>query len=354
MTTERRRANPEKLIKFGSLAFQKVGVPKADADITSHIIVQADLRGIDSHGVGHLYSFYVKGIQSGRINPRCAVKVNKGSPTTAVVDGDAGLGFIGGYRAMEAAMDMAQEYGSGWVSVRNSNHFGAGGFYAMMALDRKMIGFSFTVGGNIVAMPGSKGRPVGANVIAIAAPGNKSGPMVLDMATSVVAGGKFEIANREEKPTPPSWGVDKSGKPITDPRVFNTDPGAILPLGGTVEAGAYKGFGLAMFVDVLCGVLSGTGGSLLRYDKRTSHAFGALRIDAFPSGRDFGDQIDAMIEQIHAQPVWPGQKPVMYPGERENLMAAERGKNGIPLHPKIVAELEEMSDTLGLDMDIWM
>lgn len=280
--------------------------------------------------------------------------LHKGSPTTGVLDGDAGLGFVAGRRAMNDAMAMAREHGSGWVSVRNSSHYGAGAYYSMMALEHDMVGFSFTVGGNIVAAPGGKGRLVGANVISVAAPGRVHGPLVLDMATGVVAGGKLEIARREGKPAPVGWAVDQEGRPITDPEAyFRNEQGAVLPLGGAIESGAYKGFGLAMVVDILCGLLSGGGGGLLRLDKRTNHAFGALRINAFPSGADFKEMMDAMIEKIHAAPTLPGMPRLMYPGERENLIYAERSRAGIPLHPKIVAELEQMARDLGLTMDIW-
>jgi len=346
------RANPQKLVEYASQALRKVGVPKDDADITAHILVQADLRGVDSHGVAHLYSFYVQGVKKGEINARPNLRVIRGSPTTASLDGDRGLGFVVGHTAMSEAINMARESGSGWVTVYNSTHYGAGAYYAMMALEHAMVGFSFTTGGTIVAAPGSVGRTVGANVIAVAAPGVKHGPFVLDMATSVVAGGKLEIALREGTTVPEGWAIDKEGHPLTDPKAF-PEGGAILPLGSTISHGAYKGFGLALVVDILAGLLSGGGGSLLHRKGGPGHAFGALRIDAFPTGGDFMKLMDAMIEKVHAAPTVKGVERVMYPGERENLIQEERSRNGIPLHPKIVADLHTMAQELDIPLDIW-
>jgi LDH2 family malate/lactate/ureidoglycolate dehydrogenase len=348
-----KRVNPQKLRDFASLALEKVGVPKSDAGNTAQILVEADLRGVDSHGVGHLYSFYVQGIQKGRINPTPKLEIKHGGPTTASLDGDKGLGFVVGHKAMSESIRMAQEHGSGWVAVCNSTHYGAGAYYAMMALEHNMIGFSFTTGGTIVAAPGGAGRLVGANVIAIAAPGGEHGPFVLDMATSVVAGGKLEIALREGSSVPEGWAVDKDGHPVTDPKAYYENDGAILPLGSTISHGAYKGFGLAILVDLLAGMLSGDGGSLLHLKGGPSHAFGALRIDAFPSGGDFGSLMDAMVGKIHGAPTVEGAGGIMYPGERENLIQDERSRDGIPLHPKIVDELQTMSQELDIPMDIW-
>jgi LDH2 family malate/lactate/ureidoglycolate dehydrogenase len=347
------RADPQKLESLASAALRKAGVPKADADTTAHIIVDADLRGVDSHGVAHLYSFYVQGVQKGRINAKPDLEIAHGSPTTASLDGDKGLGFVVGHRAMSEAIDMARKSGLGWVSVCNSTHYGAGAYYAMMALEHDMIGFSLTVGGNIVAGPGGKGRLVGANVLAVAAPGNRYGPFVLDMATSVVAGGKLEIAHRQGTKVPEGWVVDSEGRPITDPGVYFANSGAILPLGSTISHGAYKGFGLILLVDILAGLLSGDGGSLLHLKGGPSHAFGAFRIDAFPAGGEFKSLMDDMIEKVHAAPTVEGAGQMMYPGERENLIQQERSTKGVPLHPKVVEELEKMCKDLDLPWDIW-
>lgn len=345
------RADPSRLRAFASQAFQRVGVPVGDADRTAAIMVEADLRGIDSHGVGHLHGLYIQGIEQGRINPAPDVRVSRGSHTTASVDGDGGLGFVVGYRAMSEAISMAGEHGSGWVTVGNSNHYGAGAYYAMMALDHDMVGFSFTSAGPLVAPPGGIEPLVGGNVIAVAAPGKQYGPFVLDMATCVVARGKIEIAARQGIGVPEGWATDTNGQPLTDPEKFFSEGGAILPLGSAVSHGAYKGFGLALVVEVLAGLLSGVG-SFVPMTAGACHAFGALWLDGFPTATGFKGLMDAMIENIHSAPVIEGAAPVMYPGERENLTREERSKEGIPLHPRIVEDLQAMGEELGIPLEI--
>jgi len=295
---------------------------------------------------------YVQGVAQGRINPTPDIKVSRGSHTTASVDGDGGLGFVVGHRAMSEAIGMAQEHGSGWVTVGNSNHYGAGAYYAMMALDHDMIGFSFTSAGPLVAPPGGIEPLVGGNVIAAAAPGKKYGPLVLDMATCVVARGKLEIAARQGNSVPEGWAIDGNGQPLTDPERFFSEGGAVLPLGSTVSHGAYKGFGLALVVEVLAGLLSGAG-SFIPMTAGVCHAFGALRLDGFPTATDFKESMDAMIENIHSAPTVEGAAPVMYPGERENLVREERLKQGIPLHPRVVEDLQAMGEELGIPLEIW-
>ncbi|MDP2947971.1 MAG: Ldh family oxidoreductase [Chloroflexota bacterium] len=352
------RANPEKLTRFVAVALQKAGIPKPDADLTAEVLVQADLRGVHSHGVERLYivpgSQYIKNIQAGKLNPHPNIVVRRGSLTTATVDGDRGLGFVVSCRAMNEAIEMARKNGSGWVSVYNSTHYGAGAYYSMMAPPHDMVGFSFTTGGNIVGAPGGRGKPVGANVISVAAPGKRCGPFVLDMATCVAPGGRMRIAARSGKKLPEGWGVNDDGTPMTDANEFNEGRGALLPLGSTIENGAYKGFGLALVVDILTGLLSGSGGAMLHTKKGGSHAFGALRVDAFPGGEDFKDQMDALIEKIHSIPPLPGFKGVMYPGERENVLCEERLKSGIPLEDEVVDSLKAMARDLGIPMDVQM
>jgi L-2-hydroxycarboxylate dehydrogenase (NAD+) len=217
MTTRSVTIDPEKLTNFTTRVLQKVGVPEEDAHITANILVATDLRGIDSHGVGHL-AMYVMGIKEGRINPKPKTEVFSQAPATAIMDGDRGLGFVVGYQAMMEAMHRAETTGAGFVAVRNSSHFGAGGNYAMIALSSNMIGISMTEGGKGMVAPGSTGRGVNINVMSIAVPAKDEAPFVLDMATTVIAAGKIEIARREGKTMPEGWAVDKEGKPLTDAR----------------------------------------------------------------------------------------------------------------------------------------
>ena len=188
--------DPGKLTQFSAKILQKVGVPEEDAERTAGMLVAADLRGIDSHGVSHLGSLYIRRIKEGLINPKPHIKMVSHAQATAVMDGDRGLGFVVGYHAMTEALKRAGQTGAGFVSVRNSTHCGAASTYAMMALPQNMIGIALTTGGRAMVAPGSVGRGAGINVISVAVPTRGNAPFVLDMATTVVAASKFEIALR--------------------------------------------------------------------------------------------------------------------------------------------------------------
>lgn len=349
-----KKVNPQKLERFASSAFQRVGVPPSDADLAARILVNADLRGIDSHGVINLYGSYIKGIQNGSINSKPQIKISLGSPTTASVDGDNGLGFIVSHRAMTESIRIAQEYGTGWASVYNSTHSGAGAYYVLMAAERDMIGIHCSTGGSTVAAPGGKGRLIGNNVIAFAAPGRKHGPFVLDMAPTMAIANKLRMLQWEGKSMPEGWAIDAEGRPITDPNVYFAEQGAILPLGSTAGNGVHKGFGLLLVSDILTGLLSGDGGSMFRRKGEHSHVFCALRIDAFPTGGEFKDLMDEMVEKLHATQTVEGVGRIRYPGERGNLFYGERSATGIPLRQNVVDDLQRMSEDLDLPMDdIW-
>ncbi len=349
-----RKANPKRLEQFVSSVFQKVGVPPADADLTAQILVDADLRGIDSHGVMNLRGTYVKGIQDRTINPNPNIEILRGSPTTASADGDGGLGFLVSHRAMTECITMARDYGTGWVTVCNSTHSGAGAYYVLMAAKQDMIGIHTSTGGSTVAAPGGTGRLIGNNVFAFAAPGKRHGPFVLDMAPTMAIANKLHMLQWEGKSIPEGWAIDRAGRPITDPNIYFSTEGAILPLGSTAVNGVHKGFGLLLLIDILGGLLSGDGGSLLRKKGQHSHAFCAVRIDAFPTGSAFKDLMDEMVEKLHATPTVEGVASIRYPGERGNRTFNERSANGIPLLQKVVDDLEKMSKDLNLPMnEIW-
>ena len=350
-----RKVNPCKREQFVSQAFQRVGVPLGDADLTAKILVNADLRGIESHGVLNLHGYYIKGIQGGTINSRPQIDISSGSPTTVSVDGDKGLGLVVSHRAMDECIRMARDYGTGWATVCNSTHSGAGAYYVLMAAEQNMIGMHWSTGGSTVAAPGGKSRLIGNNVTAFAAPGGKHGPFVFDMAATMVIANKLHMLQWEGKPMPEGWAVDSEGRPITDPNRYFAEEGAILPLGSTAKSGVHKGFGLLLLVDILTGLLSGDGGSMIRRKGEHSHAFCALRIDAFPGGGEFKGLMDEMIEKLHATPTVEGAGRVRYPGERGNLAYQERSANGIPLRQNVVDDLQRMSEDLKLSMDdIWM
>lgn len=349
-----RTAHAGRLERFVSSAFGTVGVPVPDADLSARILVDADLRGIDSHGVLNLSGTYIAGLRAGAINPAPQIRIDQGSPTTASVDGDNGLGLVVSHRAMEACLRMARETGTGWAAASHSHHSGAGAYYVRMAAAEGMLGFHWSTGGPTVAAPGGKGRLIGNNVMAFAAPAGRYPPFVLDMAPTMAIANKLHMLQWAGKPIPEGWAIDGAGRPITDPATYFSLPGAILPLGSSPANGVHKGFGLLLMVDVLSGLLSGDGGSMLRKKGEHCHAFCALRIDAFPTGGSFRALMDELIETLHATPTVEGGGPIRYPGERGERIYQERSARGIPLRPNVVEDLRRLGAALGLDVEeVW-
>lgn len=347
----------DKLTDFSTRVLQKMGVPDDDARITARVLVATDLRGVESHGVAHLAPFYVKRIRAGFINTKPKIKLFSQAPATAVMDGDRGLGFVVGYRAMTEAIRRAETAGAGFVSVHNSTHFGAGAYYAMMALSHDMIGVSMTTGGKCMVVPGGKGRGICVNVISIAAPAKEEAPFVLDMATSVVALGKIATAIRKGITIPEGWVVSKEGKPVTDPNNYYVGEGVLLPLGGTPQMGSYKGFGLAVAVDILCSILSGSAPSPeimseLNSLGRSNHFFGAIRIDGFIPTDEFRKAMDGMVRFYRALPKARGVGRIYLAGEVEAELEKQRLSNGIPLHSTVVNELQGLAEELEIEYDL--
>ncbi len=349
--------NPEKLTTFATKCFEKVGVPHEDAKITADMLVLADLRGIESHGIAHLSPFYIKRIKEGFINVTPKFKIMSRAPSTAVMEADRGLGFVAGYRAMQDAIQRADNVGSGFVSVRNSTHYGAGAGYALMAVPKDMIGISLNCGGRGAAAPGASGRTITINVISIAVPSGKEFPFCLDMATSTVAHGKTEIALRLGKMMPEGWVEDPQGKPITDPKVMSGLGGAMVPLGGDPLHGAYKGFGLAVAVDILCSTLAGSVPCPQLYDEprstgRSTHFFGALKVDGFIPSAEFRERMDGLIGYYHNLPKKKGVDRITLAGQLEYELMQERKKKGIPLDPVVVQSLKDLSKDLNVPYDL--
>jgi LDH2 family malate/lactate/ureidoglycolate dehydrogenase len=349
----RKRFNPKKLELFSSEVLQKIGVSKEDADITAKMLGHADLRGVESHGIAHLSPFYVNWIKEGKVNPKPELRWYSDSPTTAILDGGKGLGFVASYHAMLEAIKRAQENGSGFVSVKNSSHCGAAAYYAMMALEHNMIGISMTVGGRIMMAPGSKGRAGGLNPISIAVPTDKRHPFVLDMSTSVVAFGKIEIAKRQGKSIPEGWVVDENGNPITDTSKINpadsSFKGGILPLGGLPHTGGFKGFGLSVFVDILCTLISGA-----PLASTANHFFGAIDINGFRPVSEFKKQMDELIDSIENLEPLPGYNKVYAAGGFEYENEKERLAKGIPLDEEVINSLKELSKEFNIGFNAAM
>ena len=365
MTTDRTRVDAKKLIKFLTNVLQGLGVPEEDAQISARVLVATSLRGVDSHGIAHL-ARRIKGLKTGHINAKPQVKVFSSAPSTATMDGDQGLGYVVGHRAMTEAIHRAEKTGAGFITVRNTASFGAGAYYAMMALEHDMIGMAMTsyTTPEVVA-PGSTKPAVGTNPLAVAAPAGRKPPFVLDMATSVVIGigGKLAIARGEGSSIPEGsmlvgWAIDKEGKPITDPTKWVRGDGGLLPLGGTPTHGAYKGFGLGVLVEIICAVLSGASASILYKpmpgidDEISNQFFGALRIDSFLPLENFKKSMDEMIEALEALPTLPGVKKIYVAGGREAEIEKDRKANGIPLNPKVIQGLQELAKEAGVEYDL--
>jgi LDH2 family malate/lactate/ureidoglycolate dehydrogenase len=334
--------------------FEKLGAPAPDAGVTADTLIHADLMGIDSHGLNRLpVSSYAGGLQSGDIDAKAAPEIVHEEASTAVIDGQNGLGPVASTTAMQLAIDKAKNTGAGFVAIRNSNHYGAASHYSTMALPHGMIGFSMTIGGLGVVATGGRGRRLGINPMSVAAPAGNAAPFILDIATSVVAGGKLELARMKEQQIPLGWLVDAAGRPTTDPLDYWKD-GAILPLGGAPETGGYKGYGLAVMIDILSGVLSGSGfaGELrgMKGSGHTPHFQGALRIDAFSPLIDFNAIMERMVAYLKSTEPAEGSSGVLVHGEREWAAEQERRKNGIPYHRDVVERITKLAGEVGVPL----
>jgi len=352
----------ERLHEFSARVFTHFGVPPNDAHLAAGVLAASDLRGVDTHGVARLHT-YVDMFKLGRINPRANLHVVRELAGTATVDGDNGLGLVIGPKANEIAIAKALAAGSGWVSVRNTNHFGMAGYYPLQALKHDLIGWAMTNSTKLVAPLWGAERMLGTNPLAVAFPGLEEPPIVIDMATSATAYGKIEMALRAGKPIPEGWAIDRDGRPITRPEQM-IDGDALLPLGGTRDHGGHKGFCLAAMVDILSCVLSGANWGpfappfALRQEipersvgKGIGHCFGALRIDGFIDPIEFKRQIDDWVRVFRATKPRPGTPGVVIPGEPERLAEAERRITGVPLSPAVVADLRSIAADTGIPFE---
>lgn len=347
------------LREFTHEVFIRMGCSLEHAAKASEVLLSADLRGIDSHGVARL-SGYVRLWEAGRINPKPNIRIVHETPSTAVVDGDAGLGLVVAPFAMEVAMRKAEQVGTGWVSVKHSNHFGIAGYHAMMALEKDMIGMAMTNASPLVAPTFAKERMLGTNPIAVAIPANKQPAFVADFATTTAANGKLEMLQRKSQEAPYGWIQDKDGHPSTNPHELK-DGGALLPLGGDRDHGSHKGYCLGAIVDIFSAVLSGANYgpwappfvSFLPMPpdpvgEGLGHFFGAMRVDAFRPADEFKSHMDTWISRFRSATPVEG-KQVLIPGDPEREMYAERLQQGIPLLEPVIKDLKETAAKLKLN-----
>ncbi len=346
------------LSTFAYTTFINIGCPEQQARLAAEVLLAADLRGIDSHGIARL-SGYVRLWDKKRVNGNPNVSLVHESPSTAVLDGDRGLGLVVAPRAMEIAINKASVAGTGWVSVKNSNHFGIAGYHAMMALPHDMIGIAMTNASPLVAPTFSVERLLGTNPIAVAIPADNQPPFVADFATTTAANGKLEILQRKNQFAPEGWIQTSRGEPSIDPKE-TTQGGALLPLGSDRAHGSHKGFCLGAWVDIFSAILSGANYGpwvppfVAFLDPPTDqvgagigHFFGAMRIDAFRSAAEFKAHMDNWIVRFRSAKTIPGEERVIIPGDPERETHAHRMANGIPLNEKVVEDLRELGVRFG-------
>jgi LDH2 family malate/lactate/ureidoglycolate dehydrogenase len=336
------------LVRFIAAAYRAVGIAADGAQKAAALMAASDVSGADGHGVFRLPQ-YVRRIKAGGLNTTPDIRVIRRGKTTALVDGDNGLGSLVVARAVEEAIALARDNGVGWVGVRRGNHAGAAAVYAAMPLAHDMIGLYLAVG-NANHLPpwGGIDMLLSTNPIAIAVPALEEPPLVLDMATTVAAYGKVKVAAQQGKTMPEGWMIDREGKPLTDPG--RADDGFLLPIGG------YKGAALALMFGLLAGTLNGAanGEDVVDFNKddttptNTGQSICVIDIKAFAEPVAFKRQVDAVIRQLHGSALLPGFDRIRLPGEDRATRIADREANGVPIPPELRAALDRMAGELAI------
>src|SRR5271156_1131439 len=348
MTENDSRVPAERLTAFIARAFAAAGLPDADAETLSKLMVEADLRGSDTHGVIRL-PLYLRRIRAGGVNVRPNIRVVSERASAALIDGDNGMGHLVMRRAAELAIEKAKATGVGWVGARMSNHAGPAALYVTMPLAHDMIGLYFAVGSNNHLPPwGGSESLLGTNPMAIAVPAQDEPAIVLDMAPTVAAYGKVRLKAQRGEQMPVGWMIDKEGKPLTDPK--RADEGHLLPIGD------YKGYGLSLIIGILAGALNraALGRDVIDFVKETGkatntgQAIAAISIDAFMPAAEFKRSVDQVIRDIRGSKRLPGVERIFLPGEQSHAKLLERRAHGVPM-PKA---LRDSLDALARDLNI--
>jgi len=337
----------EVLRRFCTECFVKLGMPAEDAALTADNLVFASLRGVDSHGVMRM-KIYADRMRARGTDPHARPKVVSESATHVLLDDGHGVGQVAAAEAMRRVIAKARDAGMALGGVRNSNHFGAASYFALMALEHGMIGMAWTNATPTMAPTGGRQARVGNNPVAVAVPTNRHPALVLDMASGAVAKGKIFVAQQEGKKIPLTWALDENGVPTDDPDAAAR--GLIQPSGG------YKGYGISLILDILSGVLMGGNfGALVGkmygdvgIPTGTAHTCAALRIGHFMPEGEFRDRVDEFIDQMHSCPLAPGASRIYVPGEIEVEIEKDRRAHGIPLSAPVVEELRALAAELGL------
>jgi L-2-hydroxycarboxylate dehydrogenase (NAD+) len=356
--TEYHLATEQGLKAFVRAVLTRVDIDPADAAIVADVLVASDLRGIESHGVARLESYYVSRLRKGQIEAHPKIETIRETGTSLLVDAGNGLGHPVAKRTMENVIAKAQAHGAAFGAVRNSNHYGIAGYYAMMALEHDLIGMASTNTVRYGAPTHGRDMMLGTNPFAYAVPTADEPAFVLDFATTTVPRGKIEVHNRKNKPLNAGWAIDADGQQTLDPKVALE--GALLPLGGFgVDNGGHKGYGLGLLADILCGVLSGgkfgLGLPLPSHGPvpgAISHWFAAFRVDGFRDVVDFKRDMDTELRGFKNSAKSPGQERIFVAGEIEYEKTLAHQKNGVPVHAKVWHDLQKLAGELEVPFDI--
>lgn len=356
MKTKSYKISLNKINTFIQNVFGSCGLNEMDSAIAANVLCYADKNGFTTHGVANLKRIYINKIKKGNINKNPKIETIVDNQAISVIDGDGGLGLVVGDYAMSQAISKAGMYGVGITVVRNSSHFGSAGYYSSKALEKNMIGFSMTnLGSQGVAPPlGGTINMIGTNPISVSAPSNTLPPYLLDMSTTVVATGKIKEASRQGKKIPEGWLVDNDGNYLTDPNSYEKGQGYLQFLGGKLETGGNKGFGLALLVDILCGILSGAefgpnpevlNNEANKEDLNIGHFFMAINIEKFQPIDIFKERMDIMLGTLLNCPTINEKNKVIYPGYLEFM----RDHNEITIDEKILSTLHELSKEFNIE-----
>jgi LDH2 family malate/lactate/ureidoglycolate dehydrogenase len=348
MAKTERRFMPADGERFMARALVSVGVPADDAAGVAAMMLFADLRGVDSHGIVRLPS-YVARVKAGGVNPRPRIATVMEAPSTALVDGDNGMGHLVMRRAAEIAIEKADKTGIAWVGTRKSNHAGAGACYAVMPLAHDMIGLYLAVANNNHMAPTGGIEPLlGTNPIAVAIPTATEPPVVLDIATTAISAGKLRLAADNKETLAEGLVMDRAGRAITDPN--KAGEGLLLPIGG------YKGFGLSLVFSILGSALNGmsTGRDTASIDDiaaagNTGQTIMALKVANFGAVEDFKARVDKIVRDIRTSQPAPGVAEVRYPGLNGHRTAADRSARGVPIRAPLIASLEKLAVSLAIE-----
>ncbi len=353
----------KELQEFMVEVFSKLGVAQDEAKICAEVLIESDLRGIESHGIGRCKMYYDR-IKAGIQFPTTKIDVIRDKYATAVWDGNHGMGHVISHKAMQTAIDKAKQYGIGCVVVRNSTHYGIAGYYASMAIKEDMIGMTFTNARPSIAPTNGVDPMLGTNPICFGAPSNLEYPFLFDGATSISQRGKIEVLDREGKETPIGWAIDREGNPFTDTKKLLKDlvskQAAMLPIGGAdEETGSHKGYSLGVMVEILCAALQN--GSYLQglhgFDEegkqvpyKLGHFFLAINIDFFTEIDDFKKITGDIMKTLQGSQVAPNKDKIWIAGEKEYYKEKEVRAEGVPITPALLNNLKIMKKELGIEL----